>query len=236
MKEKLKKEDNVPFTQIYNEILKEKRLSWKAKGVYCYIYSKPDDWDFSADRIKKEGQGGRKTVLSALNELEEIGYLERFKQPDGSIQYFIKWDLKPKVPEGTLGNDELKEKQEKAKSPFGLGAERELISNNIYNTNNINNKEITESLYNLIKEKINSNIRLTPKGYKIVKTRLKVFTSEELKEAINKFIGSEWWMEHCSERNFCWFFKSDDLIEKFLAIGGGRTKYDIWNPDPKDML
>lgn len=46
------------FAQIKNEILEDKNLSWKAKGIYAYMFSKPNDWDFSEARIARAGMGG----------------------------------------------------------------------------------------------------------------------------------------------------------------------------------
>jgi len=43
------------FTQVSNRVLTDVRLSWKSKGLYAYLFSKPDNWNFSADRIKNEG-------------------------------------------------------------------------------------------------------------------------------------------------------------------------------------
>jgi hypothetical protein len=40
---KLRKPDS-DFTQIPNALLRDDKVSLKAKGVYCLPYSKPDDW------------------------------------------------------------------------------------------------------------------------------------------------------------------------------------------------
>ncbi|WP_018321641.1 hypothetical protein [Bradyrhizobium sp. WSM2793] len=39
---KLRKPDS-DFTQIPNALLRDKDISLKAKGVYCLLFSKPDD-------------------------------------------------------------------------------------------------------------------------------------------------------------------------------------------------
>ena len=70
---------SVNFTQVSNVILNDKCLSAKAKGVYCYLFSKPDNWDFSSERIANEFSDGEKSIRSALKELEDAGYLERQK-------------------------------------------------------------------------------------------------------------------------------------------------------------
>jgi hypothetical protein len=34
------------YTQVPNDIINDKRLSLKAKGLYLFLVSKPDNWDF----------------------------------------------------------------------------------------------------------------------------------------------------------------------------------------------
>lgn len=60
-----------------NELLCNREVSAKAKGLYAYIQSKPDDWDFSAERIALEMRDGRDGIQAGLRELETSGYLVR---------------------------------------------------------------------------------------------------------------------------------------------------------------
>lgn len=90
---KLQKE-NIPFTMVANEVLYRRDLSWKAKGLYAYLFSKPEGWEFSGDRIVKEGSDGRKVIYAALKELEQAELLERTRQPDGKMDYLLKYSNK----------------------------------------------------------------------------------------------------------------------------------------------
>lgn len=60
-----------------NQLLNDNRLSWKAKGMWTYLQSKPDGWNFSKDRIKNDSADGRDGTMTGLQELEEYGYLKR---------------------------------------------------------------------------------------------------------------------------------------------------------------
>lgn len=80
----------VPFTQVANSTIVDPSLSLKAKGLYTYLQSKPDGWDFNHIRISKESKDGRIAVLNGLNELEDKGYLERYKKPNGRMEYVLK--------------------------------------------------------------------------------------------------------------------------------------------------
>lgn len=95
--------DNVPFTQIVNELLNDKSISFQAKGIYAYLFSKPDDWDFSAERIAEESSDGRKAVLSSLRELESVGWISRKKLSTGRVEYRLHCSKEPESPNGTLG-------------------------------------------------------------------------------------------------------------------------------------
>jgi hypothetical protein len=65
------------YGTIPNDLLNSSKISFKAKGLYAFIQSKPDNWEFSAERISKQVKEGLPSVVSALKELETYGYLVR---------------------------------------------------------------------------------------------------------------------------------------------------------------
>ena len=72
---KLNRKDN--FTIISNSILKNPNLTLKAKGLYAYMWSLPDDWDYSVAGLTKVLKEGKDAINEALKELEREGYLVR---------------------------------------------------------------------------------------------------------------------------------------------------------------
>lgn len=65
------------FAQVPNSLLQDPKLSFKARGIWAYMQSLPEDWDFSVERIAGSGQDGKASVRSGLQELEAAGYLVR---------------------------------------------------------------------------------------------------------------------------------------------------------------
>lgn len=92
------KKEGVPFTMVANAVLNNKNISWKAKGIFSYLYSKPDDWQFSAMRTQLAATDGYKSLISGIEELENAGYLKRQKNSDGTTDYFI--SFMPSVQNG----------------------------------------------------------------------------------------------------------------------------------------
>ena len=70
------------FTLIRNDVLRDARLSFRARGILASILSRPDNWVTSADRLAKEAKEGRGAILAAMKELQDHGYLLRTKVQD----------------------------------------------------------------------------------------------------------------------------------------------------------
>lgn len=64
-----------PYAQIDNRILNNPELSLKAKGLLCYLLSKPHDWTVQVNDLIKKNKDGRDAVYSTLKELKEAGYV-----------------------------------------------------------------------------------------------------------------------------------------------------------------
>lgn len=137
---------NISFTQVANEVLNDNNLSFKAKGLYAYLFSKPDEWDFSAHRIKLESSDGRDSVLTALKELEEKGYLQRKKLGNGRTEYHLKHDVsEPDTDIPVLDSEPNTENPTYGKSHGGKTrtiSNKEVIKTNILNNNTETSSEV----------------------------------------------------------------------------------------------
>lgn len=69
------------FTQISNETLRDKSLSFKARGVLCMLLSNVDTWEVHIGWIQEQGTEGREAIQGAMKELERAGYLTHSERP-----------------------------------------------------------------------------------------------------------------------------------------------------------
>ena len=74
---KLKRVYDKSYMVISNHIFEDPNLTLKAKGLFGYLWSRPDDWNFFITELVRHFKGGRDQAMSALDELEKAGYLLR---------------------------------------------------------------------------------------------------------------------------------------------------------------
>lgn len=64
------------FTMIPNQILRDSRLSWGARGLMAFIVSQKPGYSLSRDELVAVSPMGRKGLKTLIDELREFGYLE----------------------------------------------------------------------------------------------------------------------------------------------------------------
>jgi hypothetical protein len=100
-----KNKDN-PYVQINKTVLKDPRLSWKAKGIMSYFLTLPDDWEFYIEELVRHSSDGERSLRSGIKELIKFGYMERIPDRQGS-QRIRKWITniyeEPKAMLATMG-------------------------------------------------------------------------------------------------------------------------------------
>lgn len=75
------------FTILPNELIRDDRLSYCARGVLAELLSRPNGWETNADALSerarrhRDGRGeGRRAMRAAFAELEDAGYMVRHKR------------------------------------------------------------------------------------------------------------------------------------------------------------
>ena len=125
------------FTIINNGVLNNTQLSWKAKGLFAYLWSQSDSWDFYEVEVLKHSTDGRASLRAGLKELEEHGYLKRYRnRDDKGMLRESKWILSeqpmfdfPKLDKPTLDKPTL---------------DNRTLTNTNQNNTNLNNTNLNE--------------------------------------------------------------------------------------------
>ena len=71
------------YVVIHKSALEDPNLSFKAKGLWAYCMSRPDDWEFHVSHLKTVSQDGKAAIYSAINELISCGYCRRIQTRNG---------------------------------------------------------------------------------------------------------------------------------------------------------
>lgn len=136
----VKKKTN--YTTIDNNILKNKNLSLKARGLLVTMLSLPDEWDYTVNGLCSILKDGKSSIQSALKELEENGYLVRVQTKDengrfSSTDYTLyEIPLAEKPLTENPSTDNLSTENQPQLNTNKLNKNKEIT--NKENTNNIN--------------------------------------------------------------------------------------------------
>ena len=122
-------EKNKNYTIMSNYHLRDKKLSYKAKGLLSFMLSLPEDWDYSINGLVKVSKEGKKAIRAMLEELEENHYLirQRIQLKNGQFDY--EYHIY-EMPYNQKGNTDE-----------GNAEEDTQINTNIININKQNDKE-----------------------------------------------------------------------------------------------
>lgn len=70
------------FVVMDQRAVEDDRLCWAARGLLCYLLSRPDDWKVLANDLRKRGNLGRDGVYRLLRELRTVGYARFLRMRD----------------------------------------------------------------------------------------------------------------------------------------------------------
>jgi hypothetical protein len=65
------------FTQIPNSWARDERLGYRARGILLLLMSHQDGWKISLEHLANDGPDGITAVRTAIQQLQESGYLKR---------------------------------------------------------------------------------------------------------------------------------------------------------------
>lgn len=139
---KIRKQYQKGFTTLDNTPLNDESLSWKAKGLFAYLWSKPDDWDYRLTEVARHATDGIGSTSTGVNELEQAGYLKRKQKNKNGVFGDSVWTLseqpifKNPLTENPSSDNALTEE------PYTEN--RKLLNTDLLNTN-ITNKRTSKN-------------------------------------------------------------------------------------------
>ena len=198
----LRKKLQKNFTIADNRIMQNSQLSFEARGLYLYMISLPDGWEFSEARLAKNGAIGLDKCKRILKELFEIGLIKReFKHNERgykkSIYTLFDFDTLENTTENnpTLENPTLENptNNKEIVTQIKKDNKERILTNN-------------ENLKNLdIKENLNFKRNLDIKKEKNIKKEKKSIFDEalELYQPNEHFSFDDWaeWVEYKKARS-----------------------------------
>jgi DNA-binding MarR family transcriptional regulator len=187
------------YGTVPNALLNSDQISFKAKGIYAYIQSKPDDWDFSVERISSQVKEGKPSITAALKELENAGYLSRIRYQTDFGYWVVDYLLHEfPIKESLYTGIPIEENPITGKPSNNSNKD---LSNKDYTYNNISkkDKEIDQILSNrdLIFQKWFDYKREKKQSYKPIgkQALIKTWewaTDDQLEKAIDHSISNNW--------------------------------------------
>ena len=75
------------YTVMSNYHLRDKTISFKAKGLLSMMLSLPENWDYTLTGLARISLEGKDAVRAAVVELEKAGYVQRHQTTDKAGEF-----------------------------------------------------------------------------------------------------------------------------------------------------
>lgn len=178
------------YTQVDNNILSSANISLKAKGLYWFLCSKPDDWEFNYNWLIKQLKEWEKSIRSAVKELVDAEVLLRIPKKNKNWSFdWWDWIINPTQSDLKNGRDPLRKWPKTEVPKTGSSENGEENSNTDLSNNNLSNIYIENEILNLkIIEFIENRKQLKKQMTKLaidklvnkVNGRITKYTNEEI--------------------------------------------------------
>lgn len=196
---RIKKQYQKGFTTVDNVVLNDTNLSWKAKGLFVYLWSQADEWDFYETEVVKHSTDKIASLKSGLKELEQQGYLKRQRKRDdkGHLKE-NEWILSdnpmlenPMLDNPMLGNHTLTNTNNNNINNNKNESNSAKENSNESNSNNKDNFDYKKFIewFNELSDK---NFRNTETNRKLIRARLNEgYTKEDIAKVV-RFKVNQW--------------------------------------------
>lgn len=222
-------------TIVDQSLIRDNRLSWKARGIFMYLWSQADSWEFNELEVSRHATDGRDSLRSGLKELESVGYLDRKRERDDKGRVgSSKWILheKPMLKNRTLDksmqdNGTQRYHQEK------ITSKEDNIKRSIYSQAQPDKSSDTrKKIIDYLNEKLGTKYKPNAsKNKTVINARLKEgYQLDDFKQVIdNKY--ADW----ANDQKMAKFLRPETLFgPKFDGYLNEKPKQPVVNKNSRD--
>lgn len=213
---------NKDFSVISNIHLKDKEMSLKAKGLQSVMLSLPGDWDYSVVGLASLSKDGKDSVMSALNELESLGYLKRNRVIDekgrfAGFDYDIYEIPQTAEPYTENPNTDKPHTENPTQLNTNKSITKKLTTKELKEKYKRENPEVFEIIDFWNERSIEDRCEGGKCSVTAIKKALSKYTADEIKTAIDRY--KQVINDQSYYYNYSW------KIELFLTRKGGITEF-----------
>ena len=190
------------WTAVPNEILNDTGLSFGAKALWAYVWSKPKGWQYSVAGAAAQTKDTNYKITLYAKELEQAGYLKRIQSKNSrGVFGCAEWLISPKPDLRYTDNGKTDErKTDERISVNGSADDGELhtsktISSKTKESKTIKDNTIEETVNAALvffKDNISSGLNIQTQSHrKLVRALLKTYKLEDIKDVL-VLKKSEW--------------------------------------------
>lgn len=161
------------FTMIPNWLINNQNVSLKAKGLFIFLASKPNNFNFSAEGLSKLNKEGVTSIKNCLKELENNGLLTRKKIKDNNNRFIgIEYILTDNPSNGKSDSGKPTDGKPNVGKPTNIN-NKDLLNKDLLNKDNIieyNNTVISKNeAFDLFWNLYDKKVEKTPCKNKFLK-------------------------------------------------------------------
>lgn len=150
------------YQVIPRELIFDNTLSDRARFVYCYMASKPTDWDFLMNPMSKEIGYSVETLRKYINELVENGWLVKGEQRNEGVFGAVTYTLNESKTQNKEKTDDEQNEEEETLDDTKNSDTEKIRLGEIPTQHNIDNRQNTD---NKQKEEIDKSISKKKTAY-----------------------------------------------------------------------
>jgi len=190
------------FTTLANAVLRDKTISFKARGLLSYMLSLPDNWMFYPGELESHSEhDGGTAIGSAIQELIAAGYVTR-KQPKSKDGKWMEseWEVReiaqPVNPQ-PVNPQPVNQPLLSTRKRISTESNKSVLQNSSFDPEElpghfIKHPEVITAWLEFVQHRKETGHKLTPLAHKKITMEMLKHVPDEIVDAINTAITKGW--------------------------------------------